>query len=347
MRIPAPLIAVGAAAAIVVAGCSMHGSSVSPSMGTGMQSVIAHPDYQLPHQSFSLTVKSVTALLGTHQYVSPDAGCGTGALLYVSQFDTNAIQIYKQSGKSQAPCATITASIVNPQGMNTNKTNEVYVANTGANDVLVFKKGGKTAVKTLADAGEYPVDVCVGSTGNIYATNIFATNGNPGSVTEWVGGKGTGKTLTVPNNSKVLFCALDNKNNLYVNYISTTTGAGAMVEFVGGKGTAKTTKVTTTFPGAMQFDNTQDLVGNDQSAFMTCTYELPNPKGKCHTYSGIGDLLGLSLNHASKDIYVGDAVGGSVYEYTYTGYKLVDTISTGLGSSSPPYGVTADPGLPN
>lgn len=344
MRIPAPLIALGAAA-VVIAGCSGN-SAVSPSMGTGSQSIMHHVDYSMPHVAPALSVKTVTELLGHSGYVAPNAGCGTGALLYVSQYYTNAVQIYKQAGTGQSPCATITTSIVNPQGMSVDSKHNLWVANTGASNVVMLAKGGTTIKKTLADSGQYPVDVCVGSTGNIYASNIITTAGGPGSVSEWVGGKGNPKNLAIPNNTKVLFCAMDNKNNLYVNYISSSTGAGAMVEFVGGKGTAKATKVTTQFPGAMQFDNTQDLVGNDQIALTTCIYELPSPTGKCKSISA-SDLLGLKLTSTAKDIYLGDASGGSVYEYTYPGFTLKDTISSGLGSSSPPFGIATDPGLKN
>jgi len=344
MRIPAPLIALGAAATIALAGCS-GGSAVSPMSGANLQSVAHQVNYQLPHQTPQLSVKFITGLLGQKQIVVPNAGCGSGALVYASQYYTNDVLIYKQSGKGQTPCASITSSIVNPQGMTSDpKTHIMFIANTGASNVVETKKGGTTITKTLADSGQYPVDVCEDSNGNIYATNIITTGGGPGSVSEWVKGKGTPKNLAVPNNTKVLFCALDNKHNLYVNYISSTTGAGAMVEFVGGKGTAKTTKVTTQFPGAMQFDSTQDLVGNDQIALASCTYELPNPAGKCHTISGVTDLLGLKLTSTGKDIFLGDAGGTGVYEYTYPGYKLVNTISSGQSASSPAFGVATDPG---
>jgi hypothetical protein len=233
--------------------------------------------------------------------------------------------------------------MVNPQGMNVDTTGNLWVANTGASNVVMLKKGSTTISKTLADSGQYPVDVCIDSNGNIYASNIITTGGGPGSVSEWVKGKGTPKNLAIPNNAKVLFCALDNKHNLYVNYIDATTGTGAMVEFVGGKGTAKLTKVTTGFGGGLEFDEQNDLVGNDQLGPTTCTYELPSGTGSCKTDTG--DALGLTITSSGKDVYVGDASGGSLYEYTYPGHVLKDTITTGLGSSSPPFGLAADPGV--
>jgi len=343
MRIPAPLIAIVAAAAI--AGCS-GGSAVAPTMGTGTQSVIHHSlDYSLPHTGPALSVKYLTTLLNSKSEAVPNAGCGSGSLMYASQYYTNTVQIYKQAGTSQSPCASLTTSIVNPQGMYVDTKNNVWVANTGANNVVMFAKGGTTIKKTLSDPGQYPVDVCIGSTGNVYATNIITTGGGPGSLEEWVGGKGTGKNIAIPNNSRVLFCGIDNKNNLYVNYLDATSGLGAMVEFIAGKGDAELTKVSTSFPGGLQFDNAQDLVGNDQLGPTTCIYELPSPTGSCKTATG--DPLAVAIDKTHTDIYVSDASGGSVYEYTYPKFTLENTISSGLGASSPPFGVAADPSLPN
>jgi DNA-binding beta-propeller fold protein YncE len=163
-------------------------------------------------------------------------------------------------------------------------------------------------------------------------------------VSKWIAGKVEPKILAVPNNVQVLYCALDDKHDLYVDYQSSTTGAGALVEFIGGKGTPKLTKVTTAYPGGLEFDDTQDLVGVDQLGPTTNIYELPAPK-PTKTFTDPGDPLSVALTTDGKDIYVSDASGGSVYEYTYPGFKLKDTISTGLGSSSPPFGLAADPGL--
>lgn len=348
MRIPAPLFALGAAAAIALAGCSGGGSAVSPMTGSGLQGVVQHPNYQLPHTGSFLTVKGLTDLVSHTPYVAPNAGCGTGALVYASQYYTNAVQIYKQAGSAQSPCATITTSILNPQGMVTDAAHNLWVANTGDSNVVMLAKGGTTIKKTLTDTGEYPVDVAVDSNGNVYASNIISTAGGPGNVTYWVKGKGTPKSLVVDGgNATVYLCTLDAKHNLYVGFRDNTSGAGAVDEFIGGKGTPKLLKITFTgspgYPGGMQFDLTQDLVANDQLGPTTNIYELPSgsPTKK---FTDPGDPLALALISTGKDIYITDSSGGSVYEYTYPGFKLKDTISAGLGSSSPPFGLAADPG---
>jgi len=350
MRIPAPLFALGAAAAIALAGCSGGSTSVSPSMGTGLQSVVQHPvDFQLPHTGNFLTVKGLTELGSRVPYVAPNTGCGTGALMYASQFYTSAVQIYKQAGSAQSPCATITTNILEPQGMVVDSKHNVWIANTGDSNVVMLAKGGTTIKKTLADTGEYPVDVSVDSNGNVFATNIVTTASGPGSVSEWVGGKGTPKNLVVDKgNATVYLCALDANHNLYVGYRDNTTLLGAVVEFVGGKGTGKILKIKFSgtsgqYPGGLEFDSTQDLVDNDQLGPTTNIFELPNGNPQ-KSFTDPGDPLALALTGTGKDIYITDSSGGAVYEYTYPGFTLKDTITSGLSSSSPPFGLAADPG---
>jgi len=81
--------------------------------------------------------------------------------------------------------------VINPQGMFVTPNGWLYVANTGANNILVFKKGGLNPIETLQDPNQYPVDVTVDSNGTVYASNIFDVFGNPGSVTVWRNGSTT------------------------------------------------------------------------------------------------------------------------------------------------------------
>jgi DNA-binding beta-propeller fold protein YncE len=345
MRTPAPLLLL-AIAIVAAAGCSMRDAVGMFAAGSGAHGVMRSPaDMHAFALAPRLSVAARPEAGALTPYVSPDADCGTGPLVYASQYFTNTIQIYKQFGTGQSPCATIQKDLVNPQGMSVDAGKNVWVANSGSSTILAFRKGSLTAYLTLADSGEFPADVCVDSNRNVFATNLIATNGAPGSVSEWIGGKGDPVNLAVPNNTQVLYCALDDKHDLYVSYESSTTGAGAMAEFVGGKGPPKLTKVTTKFAGGLEFDGTQDLVANDQFGPSTNIYELPNPK-PAKTFTDPGDPASVALLKDDHYIYITDAAGGNLYEYTYPGFKIKNTISVGLGSSSPPLGVATDPAPP-
>jgi hypothetical protein len=349
MRIPTPLQALGAAAAIAaLAGCSGGASAVNPIAGS-----------QSGHQVSPMSMSRVPSVMNPAKFalihpstvqpkgwMSKDVGSGD-ALVYASQFFSSDIQIYRQTGTGQSPVGTIVNGVINPQGMTTTANGDLYVANTGANDVLVFHKGHLNAYRTLADPNQFPVDVAVDSDGTVYASNIFDVNAIAGSVSVYApGANSPTSTLTVPNNSKVLFDALNDSSTLYVNYIDLNTGAGAMVKFYPGSGTAHSTNVTTGFPGGLQFDNTQDLLGLDQLGPFAGIYELPSGTPSFTFASDNGDPLGVALVRNERQVYVADAAFGVVHQYSYPGGVENNTISTGLGSSSPPFGVAADPGAP-
>jgi len=352
MRIPTPLYAFGAAAAIVaLAGCSGGTSAVNPITG-------AQPNHSGQHVS-PMSMSRVPSLMSPAKlalihpsfghvqgWMSKDVGSGD-SLLYVSQFYTSDIQVYRQSGTGQSPVGTIVNGVINPQGMWVTPNGDLYVANTGANNVLVFKKGHLNPYRTLADPNQYPVDVTVDTDGTVYASNIFDTGIVAGSVSKYApGANSPTATYAVPNNLKVLFDALNDSSTLYVNYIDLNTGLGAMVKFYPGSGIAHSTSVTTGFPGGLQFDNTQDLIGLDQLGPFAGIYELPTGTPSFTFASDNGDPLGVALVRNERHIYISDAVFGVVHEYTYPGGVEVNTISSGLGSSSPPFGVATDAGAP-
>lgn len=349
MRIPTPLYALGAAAALLLAGCSGVGSSGATSslVPTGSQPLAHAFKVAVP----SMVAPSIQALIHPNPapvkaWMSPKKNSGN--LLYASQFYSNDVQIYDQVGSNQSPIATITNGVVNPQGMWTTPNGDVWVANTGANNILVFKKGQLNAYKTLNDSGQYPVDIVVGVDGTAYATNIFDTAGGPGSVSVYApGSTNPTNTLVVPNNAKVLFDGMSHNNHLYVNYIDATTGAGAMVKYKNGTGHAHPTNITFAFPGGIEFPLNNDLTANDQLGPWTGIWELPTATTSFQWATpNAGDPLGLALRHDEKHVYVSDALNGSVYEFTYEAGSLVNTISNGLGSSSPPFGLATDPGGP-
>ena len=351
MRIPTPLYALGAAAALVaLAGCSGGSSAVNPTASNlangnhvSMMSVSRVPSLMNPAK-MSLIRPSTVQPKGW--MTKGIAGSGL-SLLYASQFYTNDIQVYRQSGTNQSPVGTIVNGVINPQGMWVTPNGDLYVANTGANNILVFRKGNLNPYKTLSDAGEYPVDVTVDTDGTVYASNIFDTNFGPGTVSKYApGATSPTKIYAVPNNAKVLFDALNDSSTLYVNYIDINTGLGATVKYYPGGSTAHLTAVTFNFPGGMQFDNHQYLIAADQLGPFVGEYALPSGTPFFTFGSDNGDPLGVALVRNERSIYVSDALNGVVHRYSYPGGVENDTISNGLGGSSPPFGVAADAGAP-
>jgi hypothetical protein len=352
MRIPTPLYALGAAAAIAaLAGCSGGASAVNPIAGGSTGQTAQHVSPMSVSRIPSMMNPAKMALLHPSRvqpkgWMSKDVATGD-SLLYASQFFTSDIQVYRQSGTGQSPVGTIVNGVINPQGMTVSSNGDLYVANTGANNILVFHKGRLNPYRTLADPNQFPVDVAVAADGTVYASNIFDTSAVAGSVSKYApGANSPTATYAVPNNLKVLFDALNDDGTLYVNYIDLNSGLGAMVKFYPGSNSADLTGVTTGFPGGMQFDNTHDLLGLDQLGPFAGIYELPSGTPSFEFASDNGDPLGVALVRNERQVYVSDAAFGVVHQYSYPGGVEDNTISTGLGSSSPPFGVAADAGAP-
>jgi len=85
---------------------------------------------------------SVLGPIGPSRYSCP----ATGPLKYVSDGRDHAIDVFAGRFAGQAPCAQLAlSSLQNPQGLFVNPgTHDLYVANTGAGDVIVFHRGETT-----------------------------------------------------------------------------------------------------------------------------------------------------------------------------------------------------------
>lgn len=80
-----------------------------------------------------------------------------GRLVYVSDHANNLIDVFDSSGVLQY---TITSGVKAPAGLFVDSDHNLWVANPGANDVLVFSRGSRTPIKTLNDSNQ-PNDVAV------------------------------------------------------------------------------------------------------------------------------------------------------------------------------------------
>jgi hypothetical protein len=271
----------------------------------------------------------------------------TVPLLYVAQPGANAVLIYKQSGTNQSPSGKLTAGLNSPEGVWVAANHDIYVTNFLASDIVVFKRGAKTAYKTLKDPGQEPEDPVVDTAGDVYVTNFQTSSQGPGSVSVYAGGKTkpTSK-LAVPNNTDVLWCALDNHHDLYVGYFGSS--GPALGKFKNAKGNLIAVNANFQFPGGLQFDTTQDLLLADESLGTLDVFELPNPSpSQVISAPGGGSVTGVALNIAGKDVYLADSTNAAVYEFSYPAGALVDTITKGLNASTGyPTGVATDPSAP-
>ena len=342
MRITRIGYALGIAAAVAIAGCSSNGSSLGPiAQGPiGQQSVARnHVPIIQPAKLVSI---HMSAPSHAKSWASPDAA---GTLVYGCAYGLSECKWFKHNGALKG---TITG-LINPQGIGINPTNgDVYVANTGASNVLVYAKGSATVSKTLNDAGQYPVSVSVDRNGTVYVMNIFDTSFGPGSISVYVGGSTTvTRMITDPNLSQGISVSVDEHHLLIACFNGNSGGECDEFPHAKGHGVPKITGMY--FSGGVSFDNSENVVVSDQ----TVAFNVWNTSfSMCATTSQGGtDEVMLGISKSGTELAGGDATNGTIDQFSY------GSCSGGVGSMTHAYpaftpsdteiGAAIDPGPKN
>src|ERR1700687_1455241 len=86
-----------------------------------------------------------------------------GPIKYVSDFNNNLVDVFVGKFAGQAPCGQITSVLQSPWGIYVEpRTHDLYVANYGAHDIVVFHRGQTSPYNTYKDPSfQDPVDVAV------------------------------------------------------------------------------------------------------------------------------------------------------------------------------------------
>jgi len=350
MRIPTPIQALSAAAALaLLAGCSSGGSSIAPSAST-MQS--HHPMMNSGHLP---TVMGPGGLLrlatnGVHpsHQASYNACPAAGTIIYMSDFANSEVLIYKGGNTSPlVQCGALTG-LVNPQGLIV-KAGNLYVANTDAENVVAYHRGATTPFITYTDtscSGEFPADVTVSADNVVYATNIIS-GACSGSISAW--NKNTGALISnTPNfnGANSFFLTIQNNGDLYYDDNTFTMYKGSCI--AGTCGAFTNTGATFAFPGAIRSEDGEDVAlddqGNGSVTGPITTYEPPNfgSGGVCN-HAGTDDVT-FDVNHSQHHMFLADAGLNQLTElkYTNTTGACAPKGSAPGAASGQPIGVAVD-----
>jgi len=298
----------------------------------------------------------VTISSRTDQRMASHYSCpATGPIKYASDSRNNIINVYVGRFAGQAPCGQITSGVVAPQGLYVKiDTHDLYVANMGGFNVLVFHRGQTTSYNTYTDPGvQFTNDVAVAKDGTIIASNQRQrkAGGELGSVSTWIGGPNGGKfvgTYPMTNDEQGGFVTVRMNGTVYYNDFDATTGHGALWSLSCPAGVCgaqtRVAGVSLRSPGGMVFDPRDDLlaVNSDLSVHKSTadTFELPNPKPK--TFALVGIPFGMAINELDDHWFVADPQNNDAAEYLYPSGKLVGTVPGNLGGDL--IGIAIDPG---
>jgi DNA-binding beta-propeller fold protein YncE len=289
------------------------------------------------------TIPSAIGLLPINARSGSRYACpAMGPLKYVSSYPAQ-ILIYTGKFDRQAPCGVITSGISRPRGIYVSRsTHDLYVAQEGAPNILVFHRGETTAYNIYTDPTlEIPRDVTVANDGTVIVSNSLGP-----TISTWIGGPngGTfvgnfqmtnaqlGGYITVDKNGTVYYDDFDNGGGGAIWSLSCPAGACGPQTRVAG--------VTLGGPGGMAIDDTGDLIVLDVRADTTDTFELPNPMPRIIHLRGVNPF-GLAINKLDHHVYVADPSANNAQEYLYPDGKLVGTVKyTGRGDF---WGIAVDP----
>lgn len=264
--------AIGATVAVaLLAACSSAASGVP---GAGMNSLTPQ---SVGHIMSTLTaVKPLDAIhpdRGPSRF-SPDKHKKKKGALWISDDSSNDIFVYSLPKLTE----TMTLTGFNePQGMCTTKTGDVWIANTGTEQMLEYSPAGKEIV-SVTDYYGYPVGCAVDAQADLAVTDIFGFSGS-GQVVFYCCST-AGVKLSNPSQYYYYFVTFDPKGNIFVDGKS-SAGSFMLSECPRGRTSCSTVNIsgaTIYFPGFTQWDNRKnDLVVGDQLCGDTesaCAYSM-------------------------------------------------------------------------
>ncbi|HEY2473780.1 MAG TPA: hypothetical protein VGI19_03170 [Candidatus Cybelea sp.] len=175
-------------------------------------------------------------------------------LLYVSD-QSGPVYVFSYPGGELV--GTLTGFLA-PGGLCSNKTGDVFVADTLSEAVFEYKHGSKKPFKVIGAFG-YPEGCAVDpTTGNIAVTTYqTALPSGPGNVTVYANKKkGKTTTYTDPSFNAFLFCGYDEKGNLYVDGVNSGTTEAQFAVLPQGGASLRDFKLDKSFayPGGIQWD---------------------------------------------------------------------------------------------
>jgi hypothetical protein len=331
-------VAIAAILSQSLAGCSGASSSLPSAVPVSPSSV--HLDVPA----------AVNARGSAATRVNPDGG---GQQLFVSDNENNRVLVYNPASTTQNPPATrtITQGVVGPNGLATDLSGNLYVANYNNNTVTVYGKNASSPKMTLSSGLNGPWDVKVDGFGNVYVSNTPLSGATNYIVEFPAGSSSPSTTWSAPQrNMEISGFTLLNATQ------QGQTSIYALEYQLDGSGYA-TGSALTCYPGpstctqlsGYSFGQTGGITmvhspGSVPFEFLAVDQYVPGIDDITPGHSTTQQVTGgtpefITLNSKATRLFVADRFYGRVVEYSYPKKKQLNTFDSG-GQT---YGVATTP----
>jgi hypothetical protein len=295
--------------------------------------------------------------MGSQAQLSPEAQTDARRkkkvkLLFVSDNENNRVLVYDAASKTQnpPPIRTITNGILAPNGMTTDKSGNLYVANYVANTVTVYAPNATAPKTTISNGLNGPWDVKVDGFGNVFVANV-PLYGGTNTISEYPAGSSSPSvTWSAPSGLTISGIALLNPT------MQGQTSIYALAYSVNGSGFASGSALTC-YPGSSTCTNLGYSFGQTggiavaQSPtskpfeWLAVDQYIPGVdiytqgQSSKHIVTG-GTPEFIALNSTDNQLFVADRFYGHVVEYSFPAGKELNTYTPG---GAQVYGVATFP----
>jgi hypothetical protein len=266
----------------------------------------------------------------------------TGALLFISDYSSDVVDVYSQTGPNQAP-ATQLSGLNGPDGIAVAPNGDVYVSNWDNNLVSVFHKHQTTAYESLS-----AVVTSYGGTAVAIAPGGTVYVGNESGIIQVFAGGATSPTssLTDPNISGAyMSVAADANGNVFDLGANSSTSSPTIDEFTATSSTPVTLPIFPTgYQGGLAVDANDNLWVNDSGAGTISEYAPPYTGSPTTQFSyANAPGFGLALTKNGRKIWLALESAAVGAEYNLRGRVKDETSNSGLGT---PFGAGVYPPYP-
>jgi hypothetical protein len=309
------------AAATLLAGCG------------GSQSLNS-PPVAMP-QSQSITTHAVPGSLS----MSPDFK--SADLLYVTDVATQKLDVL--SYPQGVFLGTFSSGLLSPAGECVDSAGDVYVANKGMHNVLIYDRGSFGPPTAVKDPGYQPEDCSIDpTTGDLAVSNSSTPDSGPGSVALYTNFFDHPKIFKDPSIDFFAYCGYDGKGNLFVN--GNGKGGSAVVLAELAKGSRALVNITVdrtlgSLPGPVKWDGGH-IALDDPANRVMYQLEISGTHAKVvgsTTFKDPAPLFDFSIVQSGKGrVLIGPATGGSG-DVLYWNYPAGGSAFMKIGGFSSPF----------